>query len=327
MSVEGVIQWEQIRCDVLCDGHAYDITGKRERNESMKTYPFNKESAEGRRVYKLLDVGFNEASFDAPKDSRFDRYEVPVVTQCEATGVQILMPSGLTGIKRPHIRVEGFVQESWGDFADNVSSIKFDEDERLPIVYAHPIEDETMKMMIDAGFYSDPNFEPLLGKLVAGEMFDADCDMIVSHINVKDKEIDEVPVVFIEPVTVFHEGVDVSENTTIQSMLRRASMVAIELRAEGVQTNDLLTPVASEEEVFAPVEFEDGLAKREQERLEREANERAFVVNSPLLGQDIDVSSEITGVYGLHRTAEDVRIEELKRQRTVQEQEDDEIEL
>lgn len=293
----------------------------------MQTYPYNRESAEGRRLHKLLDVGFNPSSLESTPEQRFDMYDVPVVTQCEAVGLQILLPSGLTGIKRPHVRIEGVVQQAWGDFADDLSALDFEHGETLPISYTHPIEDDTMKMMIDAGFYSDKNFEPLMVKLVAGEKFDADCDMRVLHIDIPDEELDRVPVVLIDPVSVVHETFDPSENTTIQSMLRRASMVAIELRAEGIQTNELLTQEEVESEVYAPMDFTDALTEQSESRKERDENERLFVERSPLLGEEIDVTPDIANVYGMRRTSEDARIEEIKQAHVASERDEDEIEL
>lgn len=281
--------------------------------ELMKTYPYNRASIEGRRLFKLLDVQFNKAVLDKENEGKtFSTYDVPSVMQCRANKIGFLFPSNLTGLKRPQIRMEADVELAWGDYTDDVTTLDFTHDKQeLPMTYVMPMDDEALKLLIDAGLYRDERFEDLMSKLMADEVFDAEADMTVMHLDAGGP--DNVPVLLVEPVHVVHEERDPSEHTTISSLLKRSAQLAIELRKEGVRTDDLMRASESEkeDEVFLAGDFEDVVAKQEETELV-ESVDNSFKTSSELLDKEIDVTEQLRGSLGFDYTNEDDRIRDLK---------------
>lgn len=282
----------------------------------MKTHPYNKESAEGRRLFKMLDLQFNPGTLNVANRSKsFETYDVPSVAQCRANKASFLFPSNLAGIKRPQVRIESDVESAWGDFAEGITTLDFTHDgQELPLIYTQPIEDDTMKLLIDAGLYRDEQFEELMSKLMADELFDAESDMRVSHLDV-GQDGKQVPVLLVEPVDVVHIDHDPSERTTITDLLKRSARLAIELRKEGVKSDELVAPKTYDQdsEVFIADSFRDAIAAREEAALEEAADkESGFVASSELLDQEIDVTDKLKGSLGFDYTSEDDRIRDLK---------------
>lgn len=281
----------------------------------MKTYPYNRASVEGRRLFKLLDGQFNPGVLYAENNRTFSSYVVPSVMQCRANKIKFLFPSNLAGIKRPQIHVEADVELAWGDFAKDVTSLDFTHDnQELPLTYVQPLEDETLKLLIDAGLYQDEHFEELMSKLMQDEVFDAEADVNVSYLNAGDMRAGEhLPVLLVDPVNVVYDDLDPTEHTTIQNLVKRSARLAIELRKEGVKTEDLVQVAEDEQdkEVFIPNTFEDVVAKHEQEVLEKET-EGAFMATSDLLDKEIDLTDMLKGSLQLNATSEDDKIRELK---------------
>lgn len=281
----------------------------------MKTYPYNRASAEGRRLFRLLDGRFNKASIDASNQSKtFDSYEVPAVTQCRVNKVGFLFASNLAGIKRPQVRVEADVEVAWGEFAEGVTSLDFTHDKQeLPLTYVQPLEDDTLISLIDAGLYRDENFEALMNKLMVDEVFDAEADMNMTYLDVSSEdEKKSVPVLLVDPVSMVHETHDPSEQTTIANLVKRSARLAIELRKEGVRTEEL---VRSQEpdidrEVFIDNEFRDVVTEREEESVA--TADQTFVASSALLDEEIDVTEKLKGSLSFDHTNEEDRIRDLK---------------
>lgn len=281
----------------------------------MKTFPYNKESDEGRRLFKLLDLQYNPGVLDvAKKGKAFETYDVPSVAQCRANRVSFLIPSNLSGIKRPQVRVESDVELAWGNFAEGITTFDFTHGEELPLLYTQPLEDDTMKMLIDAGIYRDPNFEGLMSKLMSDELFDAEADMRVSHLDVGENG-QQIPVLIVDPVDVVYNDHDPSERTNLADLVKRSALLAIELRKEGVNTDELVITSTPEQdrEVYIPENFRDVIQEREEAEMERAADiASGFVESSKLLDQDIDVTEKLKGSLGFDRTTEDERIRALK---------------
>lgn len=281
----------------------------------MKTFPYNKESDEGRRLFRLLDLQYNPGVLDVAKQGQaFQTYDVPSVAQCRANKVSLLFPSNLSGIKRPQVRVESDVELAWGDFSEGITTLDFRHGEELPLTYTQPIEDDSMKMLIDAGLYRDEKFEELMSKLMSDELFDVEADMRVAHLDVV-QDGKQVPVLVVEPVDVVHNDHDPSERTNLADLVKRSALLAIELRKDGVSTDDLVTtrPMELDREVYIQDNFRDVIAEREEAAMERAADEESgFVESSELLDQDIDVTDKLKGSLGFDRTTEDDKIRELK---------------
>lgn len=287
----------------------------------MKTFPYNKSSIKGRRLFKLLGVQHNEGVLDADAESNsFENYDVPTMMQCRTNKVSLLMPSNLSGIKRPQIRINADVEVAWGDFTDDVMSLDFRHDgQELPINYIQPLEDETLKLLIDAGLYRDPRFENLLSKLMSDETFDAEADMGVTFLNIKsdktselDEEDEYVPVLLVDPINVMHENYDPSDNT-IQDLIKRNAILAIELRKEGYKTEELVQgdTYDQDNEQYISGAFDDVVA-RYNEDLSSSKLDNSMKTSSELLDAEIDVTDELKGSLGYDYTTEDDLIRELK---------------
>lgn len=295
----------------------------------MKTYPYNKESDEGRRLFKLLDLQYNPGVLDASKQGKsFETYDVPSVSQCRASKTSFLFPSNLSGIKRPQVRIESDVELAWGNFAEGITTLDFTHGEELPLTYTQPIDDDTLKMLIDAGLYRDPHFEALMSKLMADELFDAEADMRVSHLDV-GVDGQQVPVLIVDPVDVVYNDHDPSERTNIPDLVKRSARLAIELRKEGVNVEDLVTTSKPEQdrEVFITDTFSDVITSQAEAAIEYEADQASgFVESSELLDQEIDVTDKLKGSLGFDYTTEDDRIRDLKEREWTDEREDDDSE-
>lgn len=278
----------------------------------MKTYPYNRTSVEGRRLFNLFDSQYNPGQLDARQTKSFKAYEVPAVLQCRTNKVRLLLASNLSGLKRPQIHIEADVEQAWGDVAPGITTLDFTPGgEELPLTYVQPLEDDTLKLLIDAGMYRDERFEDLLSKLMVNEVFDADADLNVLYLNVGDDAKQEhVPVIMVDPVDVVHDKHDPSEHTSIQNLVKRSARLAIELRKEGVRTEELVkddTRDRDREVVMTP--FEDVVALADVQATQ---NEQGFRVASELLDQEIDVTDQLKGSLGFDFTSEDDRIRHLK---------------
>lgn len=281
----------------------------------MKTYPYNRVSREGRRLFRLLDVKFNRAELGHSGETRtFESYEVPSVLQCRANKVGFLFSSNLSGIKRPLVRVEADVELAWGNFADDTTTLDFTHGQELPLTYIQPLEDDTLKLLIDAGLYREERFEELMTKLMMDEMFDADADMMLTYLDAGEnpKLGKSAPVIMVDPVMVVHEDYDASEHTTIASLVKRSAKLAIELRKEGVKTDDLVDAVRERDrEVLITDTFQDVVTQKEEEQILNDAD-NPFTTSSPLLDQEIDVTDKLKGSLTFDSTTEDDRIRDLK---------------
>jgi hypothetical protein len=292
----------------------------RRDDSSMKTYPYNRASTEGRRLFRLLDAQYNKGRLDAAHQSKtFESYSVPAVTQCRVNKIGFLISSNLSGVKRPQIRVESDVEMAWGEFAEGITSLDFTHDnQELPLSYVQPLEDDTLKMLIDAGLYRDDRFEELMNKLMADEVFDAEADMSLAHLDVSSDQGAEhsknsIPVLLVDPVTVVHEGHDPSEQTTIANLVKRSARLAIELQKEGVKTEELVhTGPEQDREVFISDHFRDVVAEKEEEKEKAKVEDRSFSTSSELLDEEIDVTDKLKGSLTFDYTNEDDRIRDLK---------------
>ena len=296
----------------------------------MKTYPYNRTSIEGRRLFKILDVEFNPGTLNSEYEGQsFESYEVATVMQCRTNDVRFIIPSNSSGVKRPHIVVDADVEVAWGNFTDDIRTLDFTHGQELPLTYAEPLEDDSIKMMIDAGLYEDPRFEELISKLMQDEVCDAEADMNIMYLGINnDKSL--IPILLVDPVNVVHDEPNKSEQTTVSNLLKRSARLAVELRKEGVKTEQLVEPTEKEKEIILEESFEDVIRKHTEELDKKISSD--FATTSDLLDEEIDVTDELKGSLGFDGTSEDDRIRKLKEQereesrRFIEEQEELEIE-
>lgn len=265
---------------------------------------------------RLLDVQYNESQLDVNgKTKTFGMYQVPAVMHSRVNKVKFLFESNLSGLKRPQIHVEADVELAWGDFADHISALNFKhEKQELPLTYVQPLEDDTLKVLIDAGLYRDDRFEQLMGKLMDGETFDAEGDMHLSYLDVAEAEGSErtVPVVLVDPVNIVHEKHDSSERTNLAELVRLAARNAMELQNEGVKTEDLIRSEPEEtKQIIIETPIQDVVTTRNEQRIINEVD-TLIKASSNLFDQEIDLTDQIKGTFGLGRISEDDRIRNLK---------------
>lgn len=214
----------------------------------MKTYPYNRSSAEGERIFRLMDSQFNRGQLDSnmadgePKS--FQGYIVNGEMQCRIRSVDFLFPSNLAGFKRPQIKVKGDVEQGWGDFADQVSSVDFTKHKQeLPISYTLPLNDESLKLLIDAGLYADNDFEKVFGTILKDELFNVEGDMTIYHLDVPLEEDADYPLLLVDPVTIVYDDVSNSESSAHSSMnpiVQWGAHRMIDLRRRGASPEEMV---------------------------------------------------------------------------------------
>ncbi|MBD7970317.1 hypothetical protein [Paenibacillus gallinarum] len=281
----------------------------------MEVFSYNRASNEGVRIRRLLDVQYNESQLDVDgKTKTFGLYEVPAVMHSRVNKVKFLFESNLSGFKRPQVHVEADVELAWGDFADHISALNFKhEKQELPLTYIQPLEDETLKVLIDAGLYRDGRFEQLMGKLMAGETFDAEGNMHLAYLDIAEGMGSgrKAPLVLVDPVNIVHDKHDSSERTNLAELVRLAANNAIELQREGVKTEDLVNSEPEEiKEVVIQNTIQDVIVTRNEQRIIDDVD--SIKTTSSLLDEEIDVTEQIKSTLGLGRISEDDRIRDLK---------------
>ncbi|WP_145142333.1 hypothetical protein [Paenibacillus sp. Y412MC10] len=282
----------------------------------MEVFSYNRASNEGVRMRRLFDVQYNESQLDVNgKTKTFGKYQVPAVMYSRVNKVKFVFESNLTGFKRPQVHVEADVEMAWGDFADHISALNFKhEQQELSLTYVQPLEDETLKVLIDAGLYSEERFEELMGKFMAGETFDAEGDMHLEYLDVPEAPGSDrtAPLVLVDPVNIVHEKHDPSERTNLAELVSMAARNVIELKNEGVKTEDLIRSEPEEtKQNFIDTPIEDVVAKSHEQRIIDEVDD-SFKTSSALFDQQIDVTDQIKGTLGLVHMSEDDRIRDLK---------------
>lgn len=279
----------------------------------MKTYSYSKASQKGKRLLSLLKVGYNEGTLNEETEGQlFTDDSVPVVMQCRASRFQLQVPSNLSGIQRPSVHVEGVVESAWGTFPDGVMALDFSNGQYLPMSYVQALDDDTIKMLIDAGMYKTLHFDELMSKVLKDESFEVDATMDVSYLTkgLFSEGQEKVPVFFAEPVHSVNEQEEPTENSTVLHVVQTASALVIALRKDGVETDALLRDEEAPEQVFFDVNEEhinESLTKTTEE-----VEQEGFKVTSDLLGAEIDMTSAFVNNLDLGSTSEDAKIVALK---------------
>lgn len=283
----------------------------------MKSYAYNKQSGEGRRLYQLLDTQFNQGSLERQDDPRtFTKERVEAVAACRINSINLVFPSNLSGIQRPRICVLADIESAWGEFAESIDSVDFRHDgQELPLSYTQPLEDDALKLLIDAGLYHNETFEKLLQKIMKDDEFDANVTMDVTQLDVPalDGSSKSATAILVDPVHVLHTEHDPSEQTTLSDVVKRSAIVIIELAKQSdVNMQDIVNDKDdTDKEVYVTDEIEDVIALAAQNEIE-ESVENSFVEASELLDDEIDLTDEFKEGLSLTTTTEDEQIRELK---------------
>ncbi|WP_142301347.1 hypothetical protein [Shouchella clausii] len=282
----------------------------------MKAYPYNKASTEGRRLFRLLDAQFNKGAIDATNHYKtFESYKVQATAKCRVNKISFLFSSNLSGLKRPQIRVESDVEEAWGEFTEQVTELDFTHsNQELPLSYVQPLEDDTLKLLIDAGLYRDERFEELMNKLITNEEFETKAELGVTFLDVAQVHAEEsIPVLLIDPVAAVQDDYDPPEQTTIADLVKRSALLVIELHKDGIKTEELVrvSEPEQDQEVFLVEDFRDVVVQKEEEEIEREVDD-SIAASSELLDREIDVTDRLKGSLTFDHTSEDDKIRDLK---------------
>lgn len=295
----------------------------------MEVLSYNRASNQGMRMRRLFDVPYNASQLDINGNTKtFEKYQVPAVMHSRVNKVKFVFESNLTGVvKRPQIHVDADVELAWGDFADHITALNFKhEQQELLLTYVQPLEDETLKVLIDAGLYREDRFEELMGKFMAGETFDAEGDMHLEYIDVAEAMDSErkAPLVLVDPVNIVHEKHDPSERTNLADLVRLAAKNVIELKNEGIKTEDLIrSEQDAPKQVIIDSPIEDVIAASREQQIVAEVDNSLISATSTFLGQEIDVTDKIKEALRPNHLSEDDRIRDLKerdRQEMVQKQ-------
>lgn len=283
----------------------------------MEVLSYNRASNQGMNMRRLFDVQYNASHLDVNgKTKTFDKYKVPAVMHSRVNKIKFIFESNLSGFKRPQIHVEADVELAWGDFSDHITALNFKhEQQELLLTYVQPLEDETLKVLIDAGLYREDRFEELMGKFMAGETFDAEGDMHLEHMDVAEdlgsKKM--AAVVLVDPVNIVHDKHDPSERTNLADLVRLAAKNVIELQDEGIKLEDLVRPEREEpKQLIIDSPMEDVVAAIGEQQIIDEVDNSLIRASSTLFGQDIDVTDKIKGALSLNHLSEDDRIRDLK---------------
>ncbi|MCL6663439.1 hypothetical protein [Paenibacillus amylolyticus] len=295
----------------------------------MEVFSYNRASHDGMRMRRLFDLKYNASQLDVNGSTQmFGMYQVPAVMHSRVNNIKFVFESNLSGFKRPQIHVEADVELAWGDFADHISALNFKHDKQeLPLTYVQPLEDDTLKVLIEAGLYREERFELLMGKLMNGETFDAEGDMNLAYLDVAEAAGSErtVPVVLVDPVNIVHEKHDPSERTNLADLVQLAAKNLIELQTKGVKTEDMVRSVPEEpKQIIIDSPIQDVVASHNEQRIINEVD-GSFKVSSSLLDKEVDITDQIKGTLGLSQISEDDRIRDLKerdRNEKLQEQQE-----
>ena len=278
----------------------------------MKSYSYNKESVVGRRMFQLLDSRYNNSRVDANYRAKaFNTEIVSSAVECRVNKIKFIIPGNVSGIKRPQIHVDGDIEKARGPFTDSVTLIDFTHDhQELPLSYVQSIDDDTMSVLIDAGFYSDPRFEDLLSKLMSGEVFSADGDLVTNIMDLGDSG-EELPVLLVEPLNEVHINDGLTHASTLQTLIKHSAKLAIRLKREGVNIDELIYSDKDfiDREIFIDDDFEDVVEKR---HVERTLESDKIAITSELLDEEIDVTDMLKGSLSFDYDNIDDRIREIK---------------
>lgn len=267
----------------------------------------------GRRMFQLLDSRYNEGVVDTNyKTKEFDTFDVISDIECRVNRVKFIVPGNSSGIKRPQIQIDGDVERAHGPFTKKITTIDFTHDhQELPISYITTIDDDTMLVLIEAGFYDDPRFEELLSKLMSDEMFRADSDLVTTVIDLGDGEDNELPVLLVEPINAIHVHHDPSHRSTVQSLMKRSANLAIELKKDGVDVDKLIYSDKDyiDREVVLLDDFEDVVDK---EKVQQMIDLSKISTTSELLDEEIDITDMLKDNLTFDNDDVDSRIRDLK---------------
>ena len=287
----------------------------------MKTYPYNRYSSEGRAIYSQLDQQYNVGQIEPDLvdlenhtgEKAFERMSTSAILKCRVNDMKFLIDSNIREIQRPRIYLEADVEMAWGEFGPKARVLDFTHGQELPMTFIQPLEDSTMKSLIDAGLYTDPRFEELMTKLMADEVFDVEADMDfdfmdlsnVSSLVASGNKRSHVPAIFVDPVHVVHDEIVDSEYTSVTTLVNNSAALVVELRKEGVETEEVVqTPEVEVDAERYFSDFEDSLSKATD----------TIVDTTPkaTVDEELDITDKMADAITFDGVSEDDIIRDLK---------------
>lgn len=280
----------------------------------MKNYAYNKDDSMGKRMFQLLNAKYNQSVFNFNSTMEIFKLETVMADiECRVEHVHFIAPNDFIGIQRPQIFVNGYIEKAKGAFADSITVLDFKQDhQELPLTYVQTIDDQTMISLIEAGFYSDPNFEILLSKLMVGEMFSADSNLNLSILRTSsDEKI--LPTIFVEPVHAVHINDGVTHASTLQALIKHSAGLIMTLKQNGTNVDDIVYSGEDfiDREVFIDEKFDDVVEKSQDGLLE--SDDSRISVVSEISGEEIDVTDMLSDQLSFDYSGVDDQIRELKR--------------
>lgn len=139
----------------------YNVGKRSEREtELLKTYGYNADTVEGRRVLQNLGGGmkFNKDALNT--EYTIDSVRLRIPSDKETDG----------RIKRPYLDAKVSVS-GLGVENDGFDEVAFDSDHQINAKYRYQLSNDELARLIDLGMYSDVNFEDRLESRLKGQTF------------------------------------------------------------------------------------------------------------------------------------------------------------
>lgn len=229
------------------------------------------------------------------------------------TSAKITMESNLSRkIRRPQLMIQGEVQDVWGAVSDEIDHVSFLPESKPSVTYVHTLEDDEIKMLVDAGLYRNKRFEELFSNLAEKEVFEVEADADVQVLELLDRDQMLIPVVLVNDfkqlVYDLAQPMEERGHTTFNSVIQRAVSMAIELEQAGVSDSILGEEehIDDEVEVTVAEEFTP-------DNIQSDTSDEDSYDDQEVLLDDGAIDSD--SIFG--QTTEESEIERLKRIRDV----------
>lgn len=140
----------------------------------------NSKTPQGVEMLRLLEGRYNKGKEQDPSRQLVNDKN-DAVFSCRVRSGRVLMSDTYNGkIERPKLKVKAEIENIFMSLGD-VDSIRFLEDQRPELTYSYELKDEEIKGFIDAGLYTNPRFEEVLSKLLKDEVFEAEGQISLHH--------------------------------------------------------------------------------------------------------------------------------------------------
>lgn len=286
-------------------------------------YGYNRLSAKGMSLRHLLKARFNEGmqGLNPSEPKGLEERVTPATLTCRLDGGYFIVPDNTASIQRPMYRVRGFLERAWGAFHTHEDGRVIDqvnlthEGQEVMVSYTHPLSDETLKICIDAGMYRDPRFEEVMNRLLFEESFDIQHDVRYEFMEAPlhiDGVEDRTPIILMDAHDIYATEDELYDKSSIDDMLKRAALIAIDLTNQGVESEALVDYKKAEPEPVVPITFTDVVDTFKQE--EETKVPTTYIERSDLLDEPIDLTDKLKDVIAFNTSSEEERIIQMKKE-------------